>query len=54
MKALFTLTNRLCQLSRQSWNREKAELFKKIGPYLTFLDLQQLERKGADLETQNY
>ena len=31
---------------------EKAELFKKIEPYLTFLDIQQLERKGADLETQ--
>ena len=31
---------------------EKAELFKKIEPYLTFLDIQQLERKGADMETQ--
>jgi integrase len=31
---------------------EKAEIFKKIEPYLTFLDIQQLERKGADMETQ--
>jgi integrase len=31
---------------------EKAEIFKKIEPYLTFLDIQQLERKGADLQTQ--
>jgi integrase len=31
---------------------EKAALFKKIEPYLTFLDIQQLERKGADMETQ--
>jgi len=44
----------MLQLSRQSWNSKKAELFKKIEPYLTFLDIQQLERKGADLETQNY
>ena len=33
-------------------DKEKAEIFKKIEPYLTFLDIQQLERKGADLETQ--
>ena len=30
---------------------EKAELFKKIEPYLTFLNIQQLNRQGADLET---
>jgi hypothetical protein len=30
---------------------EKAEIFKKIEPYLTFLNLPQLERQGADLET---
>lgn len=41
----------MLQLSRQSWNSEKAELFKKIEPYLTFLDIQQLERKGADMQT---
>ena len=33
-------------------DKEKAEIFKKIEPYLTFLDIQQLERKGADMETQ--
>jgi len=44
----------MLQLSRQSWNSEKAELFKKIEPYLTFIDILPLERKGADLETQNY
>jgi hypothetical protein len=31
---------------------EKAEIFKKIEPYLTFLDIQQLERQGANLQTQ--
>jgi TolA-binding protein len=31
--------------------QEKAEIFKKIEPYLTFLDIQQLERKGADMQT---
>jgi integrase len=30
---------------------EKAQLFKKIEPYLTFLDIQQLERQGADMQT---
>ena len=32
-------------------DREKAEIFKKIEPYLTFLDIEQLERKGADMQT---
>ena len=30
---------------------EKAEIFKKIEPYLTFLNVPQLERQGADLHT---
>ncbi|MFL6511039.1 MAG: tyrosine-type recombinase/integrase, partial [Nitrososphaera sp.] len=29
---------------------EKAELFKKIEPYLTFLNIHQLERQGADIQ----
>jgi integrase len=31
---------------------EKAALFRKIEPYLTFLDYQQLERRGADISAQ--
>jgi len=31
---------------------EKAALFRKIEPYLTFLDYQQLERLGADISAQ--
>jgi integrase len=30
---------------------EKAQLFRKIEPYLTYLDYNILERKGADVET---
>jgi integrase len=30
---------------------EKAELFRKIEPYITFLDVTGLESKGADIET---
>jgi integrase len=30
---------------------EKAELFKKIEPYLTFLNIHQLERQGSDIQT---
>ena len=30
---------------------EKAELFKKIEPYLTFLNVHQLERQGADIQS---
>jgi integrase len=32
-------------------DREKADIFRKIEPYLTFLDLAALERKGADTQT---
>ena len=32
-------------------DHEKAEMFKKIEPYLTFLNITQLKRQGADLET---
>ena len=32
-------------------DNEKAEIFKKIEPYLTFLNVPQLERQGADLQT---
>ena len=32
-------------------DNEKAEIFQKIEPYLTFLNIQQLKRHGADLET---
>ena len=31
-------------------DNEKGEIFKKIEPYLTFLNIQQLNRQGADLE----
>jgi integrase len=30
---------------------EKAELFEKIEPYLTFLNIHQLERQGADIQS---
>ena len=30
---------------------EKAELFRKIESYLTFLNVHQLERQGADIQT---
>ena len=30
---------------------EKAEIFRKIEPYLTFLNVHQLERRGADMQT---
>ena len=30
---------------------EKAEIFRKIEPYLTFLNLNQLERQGADIQS---
>jgi len=30
---------------------EKAELFRKIEPYLTFLNVHQLERQGAEIQS---
>jgi chromosome segregation ATPase len=35
---------------RHKKESEKAELFKKIEPYLTFLNIHQLERQGADIQ----
>jgi integrase len=32
-------------------DKEKAEIFKKIEPYLTYLNIHQLERQGADIQT---
>jgi integrase len=32
--------------------KERAQIFKKIEPYLTFLDYEVLERKGADIASQ--
>ena len=29
----------------------KAEIFRKVEPYLTFLNIHQLERQGADIQT---
>ena len=30
---------------------EKADIFRKVEPYLTFLNIHQLERQGADIQT---
>jgi len=30
---------------------EKAEIFRKIEPYLTFFNIRQLQRQGADIQT---
>ena len=30
---------------------EKAEIFRKVEPYLTFLNVHQLERQGADIQS---
>jgi hypothetical protein len=35
----------------QKKDSEKAEIFRKIEPYLTFLNVRQLERQGADIQT---
>jgi hypothetical protein len=36
---------------RRKKDSEKAELFRKIEPYLTFLNIHQLERQGADTQS---
>jgi integrase len=40
-----------CSTYWRKKDTEKAELFRKIEPYLTFLDITGLESKGADMET---
>jgi hypothetical protein len=32
-------------------NSEKADIFCKVEPYLTFLNIPKLERQGADIQT---
>ena len=36
----------------QRRNQKKQRYFKRIEPYLTFLDYEELERKGADIASQ--
>ena len=40
----------LCRMSNKHYS-EKAEIFDKIEPYLTYLNIHQLERQRADLQT---
>jgi hypothetical protein len=42
------------EIGANAWTKkdsEKAEIFRKIEPYLTFLNVHQLERQGADIQT---
>ncbi|MFZ0328024.1 MAG: hypothetical protein WBP64_17365 [Nitrososphaeraceae archaeon] len=55
---LIFVTRITRSISRHSgatfWRKKdsvKAELFKKIEPYMTFLNVHQLERQGADIQT---
>jgi hypothetical protein len=36
---------------RRKKDSEKAEIFRNIKPYLTFLNVHQLERQGADIQS---
>jgi len=36
---------------RRKKDTEKVEIFRKIEPYLTFLDIHQLQRERADIQT---
>ena len=38
-------------MSNEKKDKPKEEIFQMIEPYLTFLNIQQLKRQGADLET---
>jgi len=53
LATLITL-NILYDTNSTYWRKkdsEKAEIFLKIEPYLTFLNVNQLERQGADIQT---
>jgi hypothetical protein len=45
---LLNASGSTCWLKKDS---EKAEIFRNIKPYLTFLNVHQLERQGADIQT---
>ena len=60
LKKEFTSLRIICKdscsinLLQKFWRKkdsEKAELFRKIESYLTFLNVHQLERQGADIQT---
>ena len=38
-------------LGRSYTEREKAEIFRKIEPYLAFLDIPKLEREATDIQS---
>ena len=40
-----------CSTYYRKKDSEKAEIFRKIEPYLTFLNVYELERQGADIQT---
>ena len=40
-----------CSTYYRKTDKEKAEVFAKIEPYLTFLNIHQLERQGADIQS---
>ena len=43
-----------CDVLYTDWTKkdsEKAELFRKVKSYLTFLNIPELERQGADIQT---
>ncbi|MFL6318620.1 MAG: hypothetical protein ACJ73C_18055 [Nitrososphaeraceae archaeon] len=49
-----SLQDRIGHSGSTYWRKkesEKAELFRKIEPYLTFLNIHQLERQGADIQS---
>ena len=46
---LVTAIGWLYILEKKAW--EKAEIFHKIEPYSTFLNIHQLERQVADIQT---
>ena len=47
----FLRDNRVALNHYTSEFLKKAEIFRKIEPYLTFLNIPQLERQGADIQT---
>jgi len=50
----FLPTSHLGHSGSAHWtmnDSEKADIFRKIEPYLTFLNTPQLERQGADMQS---
>ena len=48
---MLILIRSVCQSGFKYYKDSKAQIFRKVEPYLTFLNIPQLERQDADIQS---